>query len=958
MLMAVGSSRSADGTPWLPELLAEEDLPTEPYTTEPKPQVEVVASTRSFRQLAKCRPHAGDRILEIGCCFGQCTELLAAGAAECVALTAQRLSEAEVAVARSLRLDILAHPEYLRTIASCQPPFTVVFADIGGNRELAHVLQLFRLLFAHMAELRYLAVKSEALAMELSKAPLDPQKRLAWWQQLCCPPARLAKAPRRMQQILQRPIQKTPHGLEICRFANYGVCSKGNDCRYDHQHCHRCLRPGHWATSCDQPEVEVSSEETYSQCSEVAERLHAALRAGRKELRAEKSCEETPGSAWWVAEAGRREVGPLYRNENYDTHTREVWFLHALESYFDLLALPFALALLLAPWRCTSLHTEDLKRTLSHRNTCGEQLSAIRDWAFCLASLMDFLLFPVGLVLGLTVYRAGPLLKALWGYDELGEPILEEKVVALQFLELLRDMLAFVALLILAVTLVRLPKVLLDIYAQRARPATGTPRLALRSVQKRLLQLDGDMTMCVQIEHRAPDGTEEVMGRLPIPARVLHDAIRRPETVVQEFAKKALRCSSLQDAVASYWPGLILGANLQLLEETINPHQHAFALEKIRTAHLRAEQLIVQLLAELEHWDFEHEAAISKEARKVSSSTNIRFRALVRASICAVLIPAWGLTPLPHWLRIILWLGLCSLPWLLTLQRAVIIFGALEVVLFTINLLRKGCQTCQAPSAYLNAMRMTGINGLVLVFVVGEGVMLASVEYLEPLFMNWTWFIVAACVGVLWLIVMSLPHAMSSSIKSCVDAVKFHMAIQLLRRCCLLPAAVVFLSQMDPQAQDATSRAAGMLLAFLSFTAVLGWDLLCQEHLPENLGLDLVQPPAFLAGLFFAQVAFDRLAQKGAQLEAATLVETKGEDLSPEEGAMQLEVLEKGTRMEYLSKSFFGRRVPTAIWQIILEFVSDVKYMSKMLNPVVQNFNSGGPDRQLMRAWELMNGEP
>ncbi|CAK9006510.1 Uncharacterized protein SCF082_LOCUS9057 [Durusdinium trenchii] len=485
------------------------------------------------------------------------------------------------------------------------------------------------------------------------------------------------------------------------------------------------------------------------------------------------------------------------------------------------------------------------------------------------------------------------------------------------------------------------------------------------------------------------------------------------------------------------------------------------------------------------------------------------YTSLVRASICAVLIPAWGLTPLPHWLRIILWLGLCSLPWLLTLQRAVIIFGALEVVLFTINLLRKGCQTCQAPSAYLNAMRMTGINGLVLVFVVGEGVMLASVEYLEPLFMNWTWFIVAACIGVLWLIVMSLPHAMSSSIKSCVDAVKFHMAIQLLRRCCLLPAAVVFLSQMDPQAQDATSRAAGMLLAFLSFTAVLGWDLLCQEHLPENLGLDLVQPPAFLAGLFFAQVAFvhqqlhgnlttcfaasllmpvwilsfqlvsgsiggplwlmplqlaasclvsylawarlvhfnhqwagaaclallaalgflaawwlarrwrrqassgaaqvlkqllDRLAQKGAQLEAATLVETKGEDLSPEEGAMQLEVLEKGTRMEYLSKSFLstrhdwlsslragrrhfdvvvtcgtalleaictppstlqifslmrrksGRRVPTAIWQIILEFVSDVKYMSKMLNPVVQNFNSGGPDRQLMRAWELMNG--
>ena len=32
--------------------------------------------------------------------------------------------------------------ELLRILGSCDPPFTVVFADIGGNRELNHVVEL------------------------------------------------------------------------------------------------------------------------------------------------------------------------------------------------------------------------------------------------------------------------------------------------------------------------------------------------------------------------------------------------------------------------------------------------------------------------------------------------------------------------------------------------------------------------------------------------------------------------------------------------------------------------------------------------------------------------------------------------------------------------------------------------------------------------------------------------
>ena len=65
---------------------------------------------------------------------------------ECVELTAARLKEAGLTeVARSLRFDMLAHPELLRILASCSPPFTVVFADIGGNRELTHVVELLQL---------------------------------------------------------------------------------------------------------------------------------------------------------------------------------------------------------------------------------------------------------------------------------------------------------------------------------------------------------------------------------------------------------------------------------------------------------------------------------------------------------------------------------------------------------------------------------------------------------------------------------------------------------------------------------------------------------------------------------------------------------------------------------------------------------------------------------------------
>lgn len=54
------------------------------------------------------------------------------------------------------------------------------------------------------------------------------------------------------------------------------------------------------------------------------------------------------------------------------------------------------------------------------------------------------------------------------------------------------------------------------------------------------------------------------------------------------------------DAEASYWPGLILGTNLQLTQECINPHEHALALEKIMAAQALAEEISSKLAREVQ----------------------------------------------------------------------------------------------------------------------------------------------------------------------------------------------------------------------------------------------------------------------------------------------------------------------------------------------------------------------
>lgn len=219
-------------------------------------ELEIVRSTGAFRLLARRRVFSSDRVLEIGCCRGHTTEVLAERAQEVLALdnasdmvqiACKRMRKPSVHIER---MDVLEDPAWLRMLGERVPAFTVVFVDIGGNRRLEHVMQLVKLLKSCMLHVRYTAVKSEALVEALQAAP-EVSCRAAWWEDFLERDHSCKKRPLRpMEVIMMHPVRKTPDGREICRFANYGVCRKGDACAWAHSHCHCCGATGHFAHTC------------------------------------------------------------------------------------------------------------------------------------------------------------------------------------------------------------------------------------------------------------------------------------------------------------------------------------------------------------------------------------------------------------------------------------------------------------------------------------------------------------------------------------------------------------------------------------------------------------------------------------------------------------------------------------------------------------------------------------
>jgi hypothetical protein len=181
-----------------------------------------------------------------------------------------------------------------------RPPCSVVFADIGGNRQLESLVKLVPWVLRTLKP-RLLVVKSEELTAAAEQQVANEQQQgvqprtsaaaaaaaaagpglpdlvalslqecdsviygiTGWWQQLeqqCRNPASLAepwfvaaKGAGFTRNPMRYPQRSTADGRRICRPYNYDTqrgCLKMDACPFDHQHCHHCLKAGHKAVDC------------------------------------------------------------------------------------------------------------------------------------------------------------------------------------------------------------------------------------------------------------------------------------------------------------------------------------------------------------------------------------------------------------------------------------------------------------------------------------------------------------------------------------------------------------------------------------------------------------------------------------------------------------------------------------------------------------------------------------
>ncbi|CAE7485165.1 unnamed protein product [Symbiodinium necroappetens] len=241
------------------------------------------------------------------------------------------------------------------------------------------------------------------------------------------------------------------------------------------------------------------------------------------------------------------------------------------------------------------------------------------------------------------------------------------------------------------------------------------------------------------------------------------------------------------------------------------------------------------------------------------------YKTLVHAAVCALLLPAYSLEVGPFLIRIVLWLLLCALPWTtLPFQYVLSAFALVVVGCFALRGFPCRSEATAISAAAPLHLRVTGMNAVVLLCIVAEAALLSSVISLRPLLQQEAFFSASAAVTGLWLLVISLPHTQPEGLSAAQDghrqgvlgSAKFHAAWQLMRRGLALPAAVVLLLHCG--AGGPLGRWSCMLLAFLAFTTALGADMQAhlQSFMPDSLGLDIAQPPTFLAGLTMAQMVF------------------------------------------------------------------------------------------------------
>jgi SAM-dependent methyltransferase len=232
--------------------------------TKDTTKIIITAETNHYRNLAASHVASDDRVLEIGCSTGQASLIITKIASEWVGLDISETMidrcRAQKSLKKAFCVDAIKDTE--KTLEIVQNNLTstptVVFVDIGGNRELEGVLQILSWVLSTFVCTKLVIVKSRALVSKLdSECPGSSNTgeilgATKWFQsEFQILDTKLPSHP------LQASLKYSPLAPEkpICRYHNYHPdgCKRFKDnqqCELDHEHCHHCREKGHTALLC------------------------------------------------------------------------------------------------------------------------------------------------------------------------------------------------------------------------------------------------------------------------------------------------------------------------------------------------------------------------------------------------------------------------------------------------------------------------------------------------------------------------------------------------------------------------------------------------------------------------------------------------------------------------------------------------------------------------------------
>lgn len=140
------------------------------------PKVIITPDTTTWRQLARSQLTSTDEALDIGCSFGGGTAVIAEHCLSVIGIDIGRAAVERAALAvptaSFLSFDVLRHPERLAAVAAGR---SVIFADIGGNRELEALATLLPRLEALPSPIRLIVIKSKSLYQSAMQWRVDQE---------------------------------------------------------------------------------------------------------------------------------------------------------------------------------------------------------------------------------------------------------------------------------------------------------------------------------------------------------------------------------------------------------------------------------------------------------------------------------------------------------------------------------------------------------------------------------------------------------------------------------------------------------------------------------------------------------------------------------------------------------------------------------------------------------------